>query len=338
MNVLEVKNLVKEYSQPRKKTKWFRHLFDYHESKQNPKDLVGRLYKTKTGVFNAVDDISFQVKKGEIFGLLGVNGAGKSTTINILAGLLRPTSGTITMFGKDFFKHEEECKQRFNVATAYYNLSQNLTISQNLKVYALLYNVQDSQKKIDQLCSHFSLTNLYNTKLLLLSSGERTRVAIVKALLSDPELLFLDECTVGLDPDMAEITRTMIENYHKKTNCTIIFTSHYMQEVEKLCDRVAFVDKGKIVKVGKPKDLIAELKVQRVHLTISKNQTAARNFLKKEKIIFEEKNNQFIFSIENRANVMYPLFQKLIQHNLVFDDLILEKPTLEEYFLTRSRK
>ncbi|MBI2573664.1 ABC transporter ATP-binding protein [Candidatus Woesearchaeota archaeon] len=307
MNILEVKNLVKEY-------------------------------KTKTGTFRAVDGISFQVKKGEIFGLLGINGAGKSTTINMLTGLLRPTSGTISMFGKDFLKNEEECKQRFNVATAYYNLSQNLTIKQNLKVYALLYNVKNADTKIKELCSQFSLQHLFNTKLVLLSSGERTRVVLVKALLSDPELLFLDECTVGLDPDMAEITRDMIAKYHKKTNCTIIFTSHYMQEVEKLCDRVAFVDQGKIVKMGRPKDLIAELKVQRISLTISKNQKALRAFLKKEGISFEEKGDLFIFSVENRTNIIYPLFEKFIERNLVFEDLVLEKPTLEEYFLSRSRK
>ena len=295
-------------------------------------------YKTKKGTFRAVDGISFQVKKGEIFGLLGVNGAGKSTTINMLTGLLRPTSGSIKMFGKDFAQNEEECKQRFNVATAYYNLSQNLTVRQNLKVYALLYNVKDADKKMEELCTQFAIHALFDTKLVLLSSGERTRVALVKALLSDPELLFLDECTVGLDPDMAEITRTMIEKYHAKTGCTIIFTSHYMQEVEKLCDRVAFVDQGKIVKIGKPKDLIAELKVQRVLLSVSQKKPAMRTFLKKEGIIFEEKENQFIFSVENRANIIYPLFEKIINNNLVFDDIILEKPTLEEYFLTRSRK
>ena len=232
--------------------------------------VVSKLVK-KFGKVKAVDKVSFRVKKGEIFGLLGVNGAGKSTTINMLSGLTSPDSGSIKIFGKDFSKNEEECKQRFNVATAYYNLHGRLTVWQNLLVYAKLYNVKNPKKKIEELSEKFMIRYIYKTKIESLSSGERSRVVLVKALLNDPELLFLDECTVGLDPDMAEITRDHLKQYNKETGCTIIFTSHYMQEVEKLCNRIAFMNKGKIVATGNAQDLVKDLQTQKVMLHFSKN-------------------------------------------------------------------
>ena len=158
----------------------------------------------------AVQGVSFSIKKGEIFGLLGVNGAGKSTTINIVSGLITPDTGSLKIFGKNFNEHEEAIKSRFNVATAYYGLSQQLTVWQNLMVYAKIYHLPDPAGKIRELGEKFMISNRFQAKLLSLSSGERTRVVLVKALLNDPELLFLDECTVGLDPDMAQLTPNFI--------------------------------------------------------------------------------------------------------------------------------
>src|SRR3989338_2208452 len=167
----------------------------------------------------AVQGVSFSIKKGEIFGLLGVNGAGKSTTINIVSGLITPDTGSLKIFGKNFNEYEEEIKSRFNVATAYYGLSQQLTVWQNLMVYAKLYHLPNPAGKIKELGEKFMISNRFHAKLLSLSSGERTRVVLVKALLNDPELLFLDECTVGLDPDMAQLTRNFIKDYNKRTGC-----------------------------------------------------------------------------------------------------------------------
>jgi ABC-2 type transport system ATP-binding protein len=299
--------------------------------------VVSKLVK-KFGSVKAVDKVSFKVKKGEIFGLLGVNGAGKSTTIDMLSGLTSPDSGTIKLFGKDFSKNQEECKQRFNVATAYYNLHGRLTVWQNLIVYAKLYNVKNPKDKIKDLSEKFMIKDLFKTKIQSLSSGERSRVVLVKSLLNDPELLFLDECTVGLDPDMAEITRDHLKQYNKETGCTIIFTSHYMQEVEKLCNRISFMNKGKIVSTGNAQDLVEELQTQKVMLHFSKNIKKAQSLLRKREIIFEQNGKQLIFHLQNKKRVVYPLLEEFIKQKIPFDDIHLEKPTLEDYFIRQSRQ
>ncbi|PIN73657.1 ABC transporter ATP-binding protein [Candidatus Woesearchaeota archaeon CG10_big_fil_rev_8_21_14_0_10_45_16] len=299
--------------------------------------VVKNLKKTFPGV-TAVNNISFSVKKGEIFGLLGVNGAGKSTTINILTGLLRPDSGKITIFGKDFFKNEEEIKNRFNVATAYYSLSTNLTVRQNLEVYARIYNIKNRKKKIEELSERFMISHRFKTKVHSLSSGERTRVVLVKALLNDPELLFLDECTVGLDPDVAEIVRDYLRRYNKETGCTIIFTSHYMQEVEEMCDRIAFMYDGKISNPGKAEELLKELETQTVRLHFSRQINKAQQILRENNISFEKKKNILEFTIQNREKIIYPLLEQFVKKGVAFDDMHLSKPTLEDYFIQRSKK
>jgi len=296
-------------------------------------------FREKGGRITAVDDVSFNIKRGEIFGLLGVNGAGKSTTINILSGLTLPDSGKLEILGKDFFKNQEELKGRFNIATAYYSMSHQLSVIQNLRVFARLYNIPKPEDKIKELSERFMINHHYHTKVRSLSSGERTRTILVKALLNDPELLFLDECTVGLDPDMAELTRDYLLDYNQETDCSILFTSHYMQEVERLCNRIAFMDQGKIVKIGKAQQLLKELQWQKVHLSFSKNINQAKNILQKSKIPFELTNDHGIsFRIQNKQKVLYPLFEKFIHAKVFFDDVHLEKPTLEEYFIKHSRK
>ena len=307
MNVLEVRNLVKTFP-------------------------------TKEGYVRAVDGISFDIKKGEIFGLLGVNGAGKSTTINMLSGLILQNRGTIKIFGKDLKKHDEEIKGKFNLATAYYGLSHNLTVLQNLKVYAGLYNVKNPKRKIRELGERFMITNKFKTKVSSLSSGERSRLVLVKSLLNSPRLLFLDECTAGLDPDMAELTRTYLKDYNKETGCSILFTSHYMQEVERLCKRIAFMYRGKIIKTGSAEDLVKELNQQTVHLHFSKNIEKAERILKGIGIKFIKEGRSIRFQVRNRKKVIYPILKKFIHANVPFDDLKLEKPTLEDYFIKKSRE
>jgi len=287
----------------------------------------------------AVDRVSFNIKKGEIFGLLGVNGAGKSTTINILSGLIIPDSGEVEIFNKNFFKNQEEIKSKFNLATAYYTLSTNLTVRQNLKVYAKLYGVKNAEEKIEALTKKFMVNQLFDIQVRALSSGEKTKVVLVKALLNDPKLLFLDECTVGLDPDMAEVTRELLEEYNRETGCSILFTSHYMQEVERLCDRIAFMDRGRIVKIGQASSLIKELEMQEVKLHFSRDLKQAQRILKREGIEFKQESAQALsFQIKNRKNTIYPLLEKFVKARVVFDDLHLNKPTLEEYFIKRSRR
>ena len=183
------------------------------------------------------------------------------------------------------------------------------------------------------------VNQLFNTRVRALSSGEKTKLVLVKALLNDPQLLFLDECTVGLDPNMAEITRDHLREYNEETGCSILFTSHYMQEVEKLCDRIAFMDQGRIVKVGRAQSLIKELDLQQVKLHFSHNLDKAKQILKRSDISFsEEKKGTLTFQVKNRKKVIYPLLEKFVRAKVVFDDLHLNKPTLEEYFIKKSRK
>lgn len=302
------------------------------------KNLV-KNFPIKGGVVRAVKGVSFSIKKGEIFGLLGVNGAGKSTIINILSGLTLPDEGKVNIFGKDFFENEEEIKSSFNLATAYYCLSGHLTVLQNFKVYAKLYNLKNPEEKIKELSQRFMITSLFPVKVHSLSSGEKTRVVLVKALLNDPKLLFLDECTVGLDPDMAEVARDYLKRYNKETGCTMLFTSHYMQEVERLCDRIAFMDKGKIVKVGTAKELLKELQWQVIKLHFKNNLEQAKEIIKREHLEYQEEPDGFIsFKIKNQNKTIYPLLEKFIKAKIPFEDMHLEKPTLEEYFIQRSRK
>jgi len=301
------------------------------------KNLV-KTFPAKKGRITAVDNISFNVKKGEFFGLLGVNGAGKSTTTNILSGLMTADSGQVNIFGKDFTKHEEEIKSRSNVATAYYGFNYRLTIMQNLKIYARLYNVKNEKEKINELAEKFAIKRLLNTQMRALSSGETTRAVLTKSLLNDPELLFLDECTVGLDPDMAEVTRDVLKNYNKENQCTVLFTSHYMQEVEDLCHRIAFMNQGKIVRIGTSVELLKELEKQRVTLHFSRNKDKAKKILLRAGIEFTESQGQLDFYIENRKRVIYPILENLIQNKVIFDNIHLEKPTLEDYFIRESRR
>ncbi len=220
-----------------------------------------KIYSPKKNPVVALKGINFAVRRGEIFGILGVNGAGKSTTLNILIGLLSPTAGTIKIFGKDFLKNEEKIKTRMNIATAYADLAGNLTVYRNLKIYGLLYNVENYWEKIDSLLKQFGITELRDTRFDKLSAGQRTRVNLCKSLLNDPELLLLDEPTASLDPSIAARTRDLLLNLQKQRRITIIFASHNMPEVEQMCDRVALLHQGNIYKIDTPDNLIKFMQV-----------------------------------------------------------------------------
>ncbi len=221
-----------------------------------------KVYGSKKKPIFALKGINFKISEGEIFGILGPNGAGKSTTLNILIGLLSPTSGTVKIFGKNFFEHEEEIKDRMNIATAYADLANNLTIYKNLKVFALLYGVKNYRNKIESLLEQFQISDLRNQKINDLSAGQKTRVNLCKSLINDPEFLLLDEPTASLDPAIAAHVRNMLLKIQKQRKLTIIFTSHNMPEVEQMCNRVALLHKGEIYKIDTPQNLQKFLEVE----------------------------------------------------------------------------
>ncbi len=219
-SVLEVKNLTKEYRQ-----------------------------------LTAVDDISFAVQPNEIVGLLGPNGAGKTTTINMILGILEPTRGSIGINGINLTTSRSKALERTNFAAVYSQIPGNLTVWENLKIFGLIYDISNLAQRVDELITEFDLERFRNTRCGALSSGEQTRVSLAKAMLNRPHLLLLDEPTASLDPATAQTIREKIRQFVSQNHGGVLWTSHNMQEVTDVCDRILFLSHGKILLEGDPKNL-----------------------------------------------------------------------------------
>jgi ABC-2 type transport system ATP-binding protein len=204
----------------------------------------------------AVGDVSFSARRGEILGLLGPNGAGKTTTIQLLLGLTTPTSGRIRLLGMDLRRHRREILQRVNFSSAYISLPFNLSVRENLDVFARLYGVRDRRRRIAELLELFEIPDIAGSITGKLSSGQVTRVNLCKAFLNDPEVLFLDEPTASLDPDIAEKVRKALKRVQRERGVTIVYTSHNMREIELVCDRVIFLSRGTLVAEGTPAEIL----------------------------------------------------------------------------------
>jgi ABC-2 type transport system ATP-binding protein len=206
----------------------------------------------------AVEGISFSVERGEIVGLLGPNGAGKTTTINMILGVLEPSAGSIAIDNIDLAAHRTAALSRTNFAAVYAPLPGNLTVEQNLRIFGMLYDVDNLSDRIEALLRQFDLEAFRTLKCGVLSSGEQTRVCLAKAMLNGPELLLLDEPTASLDPATAREIRTAIRKVASEGVGGVLWTSHNMYEVEEVCDRVLFLSHGKILLQGDPKTLPRE--------------------------------------------------------------------------------
>jgi ABC-2 type transport system ATP-binding protein len=208
------------------------------------------------GDVTAVDGLSFTVARGEILGLLGPNGAGKTTTLQILLGLTTPTTGLARVLGLDVGRHRYEILQRVNFSSAYVALPPNLTARENLNVFARLYGVRRPRAVIEALAERLGVAPLLERVTGGLSSGQLTRLNLCKALLNEPEVLFLDEPTASLDPEVADRMRQTLRELQAERGVTIVYTSHNMQEVERLCDRVLFLSRGRAVATGTPREVM----------------------------------------------------------------------------------
>ena len=220
-----------------------------------PVILVEHLVK-RYGNTVAVDGIDFAVERGVTAALLGGNGAGKTTTLAILLGLLLPTSGAVHVFGEDVLRHRYRVLPRMNFSSPYVDLPHRLTVRQNLSIYARLYGLTDRGARIERLAQDLQIGPLLDRPAGKLSAGQKTRVALAKALLNDPELLLLDEPTASLDPDSGDWVRSYLEDYRARTGATILLASHNMAEVERLCSTVMMMKEGRIVDHGSPDELI----------------------------------------------------------------------------------
>jgi len=205
---------------------------------------------------DAVKDISFKVNKNEIIGILGPNGCGKTTTIGMILGLLKPTNGKALINGIDIETNRVNLLDNLNFISPYIELPKKLTVKQNLEVYGRLYDVKNLKTKIEYLSDKLRLQDIINKITGELSSGQKNRVSLAKSIINDPTVLLLDEPTASLDPETGDFIRSFLENYQKEQETSILLASHNMNEVERLCSSVLMMNKGSIIDQGKPADLI----------------------------------------------------------------------------------
>ena len=216
--------------------------------------------KELTKIYNnytAVDKINFEIEKNKTVGLLGPNGCGKTTTIGMILGLVSPSEGKILIENKNvnLFKRDEILK-RFNFASPYVELPKKLTVKQNLEIYGRLYSIENLYERINEISHDLDIKSFFDRRTGELSSGQKNRVSLAKSLINKPEILLLDEPTASLDPDIGDFIRSYIQEYKTKNRITVLLASHNMNEVERLCDSVIMMKKGKIIDSGTCKELI----------------------------------------------------------------------------------
>ncbi|MCX7974382.1 MAG: ABC transporter ATP-binding protein [Candidatus Aminicenantes bacterium] len=216
-----------------------------------------------TKVFNSikvVDGVSFSIFPGEIVGLLGPNGAGKTTILHMLLGLTAPTSGEIRIFNQNFERYRSQILEKVNFSSSYVSLPYSLTVKESLKVFAWLYGVKNREKKIEEVLTLFEIKDISSMPVRTLSSGQITRVNLAKAFINDPQILFLDEPTASLDPDIADKTRHLLKKIKEEKKISILYTSHNMKEMQEVSDRILFLYQGRLIATGTPAEVISKFK------------------------------------------------------------------------------
>jgi ABC-2 type transport system ATP-binding protein len=287
--------------------------------------------------FTAVNDVSFDLKKGEILGLLGPNGAGKTTIIQMLLDLLTPSSGTISYFGKNIADHRHEILEQVSFASTYLKLPGSLTVAENLDVYGKLYGMPKDFRKqqIKKNMEIFEIEKLQNNLAKTLSAGQLTRLMLAKAFLPNPKIVLLDEPSAALDPDIALQMRTFILKQRETLGTSIIFTSHNMAEVEELCDRILVLKNGTIIANETPKNLAATVTTSRLELLVE-NIVSAEQFARAKNLTYTITGSYITFYTEEQQ--LPVLLTTLMQEQIKYSAIAIEKPTLEDYFLKLSER
>ena len=285
--------------------------------------------------FTAVNNISFDINKGEIVGLLGPNGAGKTTTIQMLLGLITPTSGTIGIFGKNFENHRAEILSKLNFSSTYTHLPWRLTVWENLNVIGHLYGIPDRKEKIFKVLRMLNMFNKKDKEVGDLSSGWTTRLNLARTFLNDPEFVLLDEPTSSLDPESAGEIRKNILKIKKERGTTVLWTSHNMAEVEEVCDRGIFLNHGKIIDKDTPDGLAKRIRNVRVSLLL-KDKTGSLFKLVKENNW--QIKSQGRFTVVELQEIGIPkLLNSMAVKKISYSEISIDKPTLEDYFLSQAK-
>lgn len=303
---------------------------------------VKQLYKMYTpekkggDPFVAVDHIDFRLAAGQILGLLGPNGAGKSTTISMLLGVLTPTSGSISYFGKDFATHRSEILGSVAFASTYISMPWRLTVWENLRIYALLCNVEKEtfNKRAEKFLTQFGVWDQRFKTMNQLSAGQTTRIMLAKAFIPYPKIALLDEPTASLDPDIAHEVRAFVKQQRERYGTSILYTSHNMDEVTDVCDDVLFLRKGKIVAHDTPEKLAATISQTKVRLLVPDGLKRIGRFATERKLPYSIAGREVVIEVEEQKIAQF--LELLAKENISYTQISIDKPTLEDYFLSMS--
>lgn len=301
----------------------------------------------------AVNDITFNVKYGTVFGFLGPNGAGKTTTLKMLTTLLSPSSGSVYIFGKDLVKNQSEIKKRIGVVSQNPSFEANLTVERALDLYGMLWGLRDRKirkEKVNEILNTFDLESITNAKNDELSIGQRRRVQVAREFMHEMDLLFLDEPTVGLDPSARRLLLDYIK-VHVKSGLTVFFTTHIMEEAEYLCDEIAIIDKGKIIAFDTPtglkqkygrgaktieltfKDILNKSFIELLNTTISKKDSK-NDYDDSNSHIDVNGRHTVTITVNNAEEIISEILQLVYKNSLQIESIAINPPSLEEVFLS----
>lgn len=283
--------------------------------------------------FTAVNGISFSIAEGEILGLLGTNGAGKTTTIQMLLSLMTPTSGSIEYFGKELEQYRSEILQDVSFASTYVQMPSRLTVFENLDIYGRLYGLSREVRieRIEKYLKFFGMWNLKDRETGVLSAGQMTRAILAKAFINEPKVVLLDEPTASLDPDIAHDVREFVLDQQKQHGVSMLFTSHNMDEVSAVCDRVLVMKQGEIIANNTPDELAASVSNAHVMLLVNTGIESLHAYCMEHGLSFEMEKNQITIAIDEQK--IPHLLNACSRLGIEYSSIAIDKPTLEDYFL-----
>jgi ABC-2 type transport system ATP-binding protein len=287
--------------------------------------------------FTAVNGISFELEKGEILGLLGPNGSGKTTTIHMLLGILSTSSGSIKYFGKDFASQRSRIMQDVAFASTYIALPGTMSVQENLDVYGRLYGLSGAERavRIKECLEAFGMWKYRDRYASGLSAGQMTRAILAKAFLANPKVVLLDEPTASLDPEIAEVVRNFVLERQRECGVSVLFTSHNMAEVEEVCDRLLVMRNGNIITQGTPQELAQSISTARLELLVSSGLNELKEYLAKNKHVYTFNGDYIKWTVPEHD--IARTLRALASREIEYSQISIDKPTLEDYFLQVAR-